>query len=242
MAGPPLSRAVALALALLPGAVLGAETWHGATGARFEAPTHRYGHAIMGGLPEWGRLCLLHDGDRACVTLPETRVFEDIAPRLADLDHDGTPEAVVVESSVESGAALTVYRLRDGALQRIAAPPIGRRNRWLAPVGIADLDGDGKVEIAYVDRPHLARRLRVWRFADGALTHVADRDGLTNHRIGWEFIAGGIRHCGAAPEMVTATADWSAIAASTLVEGRVETRRLGAFDGPASLDAALDCR
>ena len=236
-----LTLCLSLALALAPGVAAAAETWLGQAAARFEAPTHRYGHAIMGDLPEWGRLCLLHEGARTCVTLPETRVFEDIAPRLADLDHDGTPEIVVVESSVENGAALTVYRKQGAKLARIAAPPIGRRNRWLAPVGIADLDGDGRVEIAYVDRPHLARRLRVWRFADGALHHVADRTGLTNHRIGWSFIPGGIRECGGAPEMVTATADWSAIAASTLSGGRIVTRRIAPYNGPASLDAALRC-
>jgi hypothetical protein len=44
-----------------------------------------------------------------------------------------------------------------------ATPHIGSANRWLAPIGAADLDGDGRVEIAYVDRPHLARTLRIWR-------------------------------------------------------------------------------
>lgn len=237
----PLLRRILLVLVLLPVPAQASETWLGPTGARFEAPTHRYGHGIMGDLPEWGRLCLLLAGDRICVTLPETRVFEDIAPRLADLDNDTVPEIVVVESSVARGASLTVYRLQDGGLARIAAPPIGRRNRWLAPVGIADLDGDGRVEIAYVDRPHLAKRLRIWRFVDGALTHVADRDGLTNHRIGWGFIPGGIRHCGRAPEMVTATADWSAVAISTLRDGRITSREVAPYTGPDSLNDALDC-
>ncbi|WP_051202556.1 FG-GAP repeat domain-containing protein [Sediminimonas qiaohouensis] len=244
MVAPRLLSAVMgvwLALMLLPGAAQASETWLGSTGARFEAPTHRYGHGIMGDLPEWGRLCLLQKGERICVTLPETRVFEDVAPRLADLDHDAVPEIVVVESSVARGAALTVYRLQDGRLNRIATPPIGRRNRWLAPVGIADLDGDGAVEIAYIDRPHLAKRLRVWRFAGGALTHVADREGLTNHRIGWEVIPGGIRHCGGAPEMVTASADWSAVTVSTLRDGRIRTREIGPYTGPGSLNSAVSC-
>ena len=38
----------------------------------------------------------------------------------------------------------------------------------LAPLGAADLDGDGKIELAYIDRPHLAKILRIWRFDDGA--------------------------------------------------------------------------
>ena len=61
--------------------------------ARFEAPTDRYGHAIMGDLPEWGRLCLANAGQVACVDLPETSVFEDIEPRLVDLDGDQWMEA-----------------------------------------------------------------------------------------------------------------------------------------------------
>ena len=116
--------------------------------ARFENPTNRYGHGIMGDLPEWGRLCLMNAGQIACVDLPETSVFEDIAPRLADLDGDGWMEAVVIESSVTGGASLVVYRLEKGKLQRIATSPIGQRNRWLAPAGIADFDGDGYIEIA----------------------------------------------------------------------------------------------
>ena len=81
-----------------------------------------------------------------------------------------------------------------GDLRLVAATPnIGQRNRWLAPVAAADLDGDGATEIAYVDRPHLARRLRIWRFEGGSLTEIAALPGLTNHRIGEAFITGGLR-------------------------------------------------
>ncbi len=239
---------VLVAVALLNGAGItrAAEktvsaTWLGPTGAQFVAPTHRYGHAIMGDLPEWGRLCLILVGERICVTLPQDRVFEDIAPRLADLDHDAVPEIIVVESSVQAGAALTVYRLNGDTLQRIAAPSIGTRNRWLAPAGIADLDGDGQIEIAYIDRPHLAKRLRIWRYANGALTHVADAGQLTNHRIGDPFITGGLRACGNGPEIVTVSADWRRIKASRLAAETITTRDLGPFDGPATMQAALNC-
>lgn len=237
-----LIRCAALSLALLGGSANAAETWLGPIGARFEAPTDRYGHAIMGDLPEWGRLCLFLVGDQVCVTLPDTRVFEDIAPRLADLDGDAVPEIIVVESSVDAGAALTVYRLDGNRLSRIAAPAIGTRNRWLAPVAIADLDRDGAVEIAYIDRPHLAKRLRIWRYENHELSHVADANGLTNHRIGDPFITGGLRDCGAGPEIITANANWTRIMASRLIGGRIETRDVGTFSGAASVDAALACR
>ncbi|MEP4199040.1 MAG: VCBS repeat-containing protein [Aliishimia sp.] len=209
--------------------------------ARFEGPTHRYGHGIMGNLPEWGRLCLEGGGHNACVTLPETSVFEDIAPRLFDVDQDGTPEAIVVQSTVTQGAALVVYKLHDGGLKRIATPHIGTRNRWLAPAGIGDLDGDGHIELAYIDRPHLAKRLRIWRYKDGALIHVADSDRLTNHRIGEPFISGGLRDCGAGPEIITANANWSRLMASRLSGDEVVSEDLGVYS-PQKLARAMTCQ
>jgi hypothetical protein len=236
-------RLAALFWALLSVAAVAApraETRLGAYSAWYAAPTHRYGHGIMGDLPEWGQLCLSGPSGQGCLTLPETAVFEDMAPRLADLDGDGIPEAVVVESTVTQGAALAVYRLTPTSLTRTATPPIGRRNRWLAPAAIADLDGDGRVEIAYVDRPHLAKVLRIWRYEDGVLHHVADQAGLTNHRIGDPFISGGLRICDGRPELVTANADWSQIIATRLVKNRTQTRTLGRYSD-AALRRAQNC-
>ena len=166
-----------------------------------------------------------------------------IAPRLADLDGDGTDEVIVVRSHVAQGAQLAVYRWTgDDLVLHAVTPYIGRRHRWLAPVGVADLDGDGAMDLAYVDQPHLARVLRVWRHADGALTQVAAAAGLTNHRIGEDFISGGIRDCGDGPEMVTANAGWSRLIATRLADGALTARDIGAFAGPPSFAAALACR
>ena len=96
-----------------------------------------------------------------------------------------------------------------------ATPNIGRPNRWLAPLGAADLDGDGLIELAYIDRPHLAKTLMIWRFEGGELRFVSELAGYTNHRIGERDIAGGIRSCNGRPEMIVARADWSEIAAIT---------------------------
>jgi len=173
-------------------------------------------------------------------TLPKDHVFEDIAARLVDLDLDGQADAVmVVETDMALGGALALY----GPKGKIAETPhIGRSFRWLAPVGAADLDGDGQVELAYIDRPHLAKTLRIWRYAAGGLTEVATQPGLTNHRIGEDFISGRLRDCGAGPEMITADARWSRVMASQFAAGAVTTREIAVFSGPASFAAALACR
>ncbi|SMX43382.1 FG-GAP repeat domain-containing protein [Actibacterium lipolyticum] len=207
--------------------------------AEFGGPTTRYAHGVLGDAIEYGTLELrLKGGQGRRIVLPEARVFEDLAPRLADLDGDGAPEVIVVESDQNLGARLSVYG-PDGLIA--ATPFIGRSNRWLAPIGAADLDGDGMVEIAYIDRPHLAKLLRVWRFQNGMLELVAEAEGLTNHQIGQDFISGGIRDCGQGPELITANANWSQIVATRLEEGRLTTRPLASYAGPRSFAPVLAC-
>ena len=206
--------------------------------AEYGAPTDRYAHGILGDAIEWGELRLETDGGVRIFTLPQERVFEDVAPRLVDLDGDGEPEVVVVETLNTAGAQLAVY---DAGGKIAATPHIGRTNRWLSPVGAADLDGDGLIEIAYIDRPHLAKTLRVWRFVDGGLVPVADLPRLTNHRIGERDIGGGIRDCGEGPEMITASADWTRVMATTLSDGALETGAIGPHRDRSSFATALAC-
>lgn len=232
--GPGLAPSMTLALALAVPAR--AEI----VAAQYVLPTGRYDHGVLGDAIEYGGLQMrLGDGRVLRLTLPETSVFEDLAPRLADLDGDGAPELITVESHMKLGARLAIYG-ESGLIA--AAPHIGRRNRWLAPLGAADLDGDGRMELAYIDRPHLAKTLRIWRFDSGRLIHVADRGGLTNHRIGEDFISGGIRDCGQGPEIVTANGNWSRVMISRLAGGHISSRDAGPYENKASLVAALDCR
>lgn len=216
----------------------------------FSQPTQRYDHGILGDDIEWGSLVWLRQGSAQHgpyavdeLVLPQDRVFEDIRPRLVDLDGDGTFEIIVIETQVNKGAQLAIYAL-DGMqlIKQASTPLIGQTHRWLAPLGAADLDGDGHMEIAYIDRPHLAKTLRIWRYQNGKLTHVADQPGLTNHRIGEDYISGGIRTCAAAPEIITTDASRTRMIASTLKDGRVITRDIGPHTGPDSYQVALDCR
>lgn len=220
-------------------AAAGVASAEGVTAARFTDETTRYAHGVLGDAIEYGALSLTTDrGRRLRIILPEHSVFEDLEPRVVDLDGDGAAEVVVVESHRDLGGQLAVY----GPQGKIAATPhIGRTNRWLAPIGAADLDGDGAVEIAYIDRPHLAKTLKVWRYSDRTLIEVTEMAGLTNHRIGEAFISGGLRDCGSGPEMIVAEANWSGTVAVTLSGGRLSRASL---PYPATRDgfaAALAC-
>ena len=209
-------------------------------GATYADPTDRYPHAVLGDAIEWGTLELtLADGQVARITLPQDHVFEDVAPRLVDLDRDGDNEVLVVEADLAAGAALAVYDERGKVTE---TPHIGTRFRWLAPLGAADLGGDGVVEIAYIDRPHLAKTLRLWSYEDRRLTQVGSRAGLTNHRIGEPDIAGGIRECGAGPEMILATANWSELVALTWDGTGFERRVLGTDTTRPAFAAAMACQ
>ena len=256
---PPSIRRAAqtlcVSLAVLACAAAGSarENWR-VMSAEFSEPTTRYGHAVLGDDVEYGSLLIHVDNGGSGASrfnavqqkarfegrLPLTRVFEELEPRLWDVTGDGLPEVVVIETDVEKGAQLAIY---DAEGQKLAQTPhIGQRNRWLAPIGAADLDGDGNIEIAYIDRPHLAKTLRIWRYEGRKLVEVASLKGLTNHRVGQDFITSGIRDCGQGPEIITVDADWSRIVASRLKDGTVTRRDIARFDKNAGLTSALACK
>ena len=220
--------------------------------AWYEDKTDRYGHNVLDG-NEYATMAVCVGptdslGALALLRLPEDRVFEDIEVRIADVNGDGTDELVVVESSTSGGAELAVYAAeRDSegttaSLRKIAnSPPIGRRNRWLAPVGIADLNGDGQNDIAYVEKPHIGGDLRVWTMRDGELVEIARKSGFSNHRIGEDFITGGVRDCGDGPELVLPNFNWSQLMVVSYGQSGLTARPLGTRTGPDAVAAALAC-
>ena len=207
--------------------------------ADYSNPTTRYDHGILGDAVEWGTLEMgLSDGSTARVVLPWSRVFEDLAPRLVDLDGDGVPEVIAVETHRQFGARLAIY----GAEGLITANDwIGRSHRWLAPAGTADIDGDGFVEIAYVDRPHLAKTMMVYRFRDRMLEFVASTGPVTNHRMGQDFITGGVRDCDGDVAFVLASGNWRDVLSVRWTGGGLAVTPVGPNEGPGSFEIALSC-
>lgn len=204
--------------------------------ARLADPTNRYPHRVLGTIPEHTTLMVTLTGAPTLrITHLAPMVFEDIAPRVIDLDGDARPEVIVVESHETLGARLAIYgHAPDGHFGlRAAGPFIGQRFRWMAVIGAADLDGDGALEIALIDRPHLAKVLRIIR-VDGLQTHsvtlreIASLADVTNHRIGDEMLLGGIRDCGEGPELVLASGDYSQVRIIGFSQGRLTGRSGGA--------------
>ena len=154
--------------------------------AWFAGPTQRYGHGVLGDAVEAGALIAeSKSGSRHVFRLPQSAVFEDITPRLADLDNDGRSEIVAIRAFLDAGGALGVYGLKGGKLGEIArTAPVGRPNRWLNVAGIADFDGDGIRDIAIVVTPHIGGTLEFWSLRKDRLVKLASQHGFSNHAIG----------------------------------------------------------
>lgn len=216
--------------------------------ARLTDPTDRYPHRVMGDIPEHTTLeVVFDDGSKHRLTYQPGAVFEDIAPRVVDLNGDGRPEVLTVESADDEGARFVIFGVGpDGRFGlRGAGPFIGQRFRWMGVMGAADLTGDGKMEIALVDRPHLAKVLRIYRVeglesAQVTTTEIARFDGVTNHRIGDAFLTGGIRTCGERPDLVLASADWRSIMVLSFKNGQLVPQTLGPA-APERFAAAMTC-
>ena len=212
--------------------------------AQYDAPTRRYAHGVLGDSIEAGALTVARIGSKDAtdcqsdtLTLDDAHVFEDLAPRLAHLDESGIPHIITVRAHRDKGAQLAIYQfVPETGLRLLATTPyIGQRNRWLAPAGIGDFDRDGRVEIAYVETPHLGKVLRFWRLEGGKLKQVAALRGVTNHRIGEAFISSATRTCGGTTEVLLASANWARTIAVTLDGTTPKWQDIGPWTGRDNL-------
>jgi len=209
------------------------------TSARYGGPTRAYDHGVLGDSVEYTKLILRAGGRRIVLEAGAGFVFEDIAPRLADLEGDGRPEVIVVRTDMQRGASLAIYGV-EGLITQ--TPPIGQKYRWLAPVGVGDFDGNGRLEIAYVETPHLGKTLKIYNYYNRSLVQTAQIQGLSNHQIGDDYISGGIRNCGQGDEIITADAGWQRVMATSVQQGNMTTRAVGVTGQRGAFSRALACR
>jgi hypothetical protein len=150
------------------------------------------------------------------------RVFEDLLPRLLDIDQDGRDEIVLIESDALRGSSLVVLGVGKPAtaknrtaanataatsaalVERARGPASGRPFRWLNPVGMADFDGDELQDLAAVTTPHIGGMLTLYRYRPPVLQPYAKISGVTNHVMGMveQRLAVVVVRAGQAPSIV----------------------------------------
>ncbi len=224
--------------------------------AWFGSPTARYPHSALGSKEHAASLHVLpaaNQSQEQTYTLPLNRVFEDRVPRLFDLDGDGRDEIVVVEADTLRGAALVVFGLRNGVLVELARGPYaGSTFRWLNPVGVADFDGDGRLDLASVTTPHIGGVLTLHHYRPPRLEPYARFADVSNHRMGEleQQLAVIVMHSGQRPVTLIPDMDlkslralrwdlpgrWTELAHTPLLPARVE--RFTPMDGGGCLHLA----
>jgi hypothetical protein len=158
------------------------------------SPTRRYPHGALGSPVHASSVSArvrTRSGGWQTVehTLALNRVYEDRVPRLVDLDRDGRDEIVLIEADALRGAALVVLGvdlLPDGPrlVERARGPFVGSSFRWLNPVGVADFDGDGRLDLASVTTPHIGGVLLLHHYRPPSLLPFARALDVSNHRMG----------------------------------------------------------
>lgn len=158
----------------------------GISAARYASAVERYGHFALGRPHEYARLIVTTDSGRSvALDLPDDEVFEDLTPRLVSLGAGEPTEILAIVSQRDKGSRLALIRLKEGRLDVSAeSPSIGTPNRWLNPIGVVDLDGDGRAEIAAVTTPHIGGSLRIYRRNGNKLIEIAALAGFSNHIFG----------------------------------------------------------
>ncbi len=153
-------------------------------------PTLRYPHKALGSATHAATLHVqlasnVGTTQELVYTLPVHKVFEDLTVRLVDLDADGRDEIIVIESDAVRGSATVVLGVRAKSLVEVARSPYaGSTFLWLNPVGVADFDGDGKLDIATVITPHIGGMLTLYHYQPPQLVPFARAMDTSNHRMG----------------------------------------------------------
>ncbi|MCZ6629235.1 MAG: VCBS repeat-containing protein [SAR324 cluster bacterium] len=154
--------------------------------AWLSGPTRRYPHGILGDQVEATRLEVLTvTGLALKFTLDGNSVFEDLWPRVVDIQGDGQDEVLVLRSRLNEGSSAALFGVVGTRLMLLAeSEPIGKANRWLNPIGVADFDGDRRREIAVVITPHIGGTLTLFERRGSRLVKNHSKFGFSNHAIG----------------------------------------------------------
>jgi hypothetical protein len=156
------------------------------TEARYTDAVDRYGHFALGKPHEYAAVVATTDSGLSMrFELPAGLVFEDLAPRIVRVDSGAEPQLLTIVSGRDGGARLMLVK-RDGdkLIQAAQSAPIGTSMRWMNPVAVADLDGDGQVEIAAVITPHIGGTLKIFRLEGKRLVEIAALGNFSNHVYG----------------------------------------------------------
>lgn len=156
------------------------------TQARFSLPTDSYDHCVLGDCIEYQAIeAILEDGYMLTLRLEDDSVFEDVTPRLVPMGLNGKKAILTVRSYPDTGAALVLLEVRSGKLKITAeSAPIGTAHRWQNPIGAADFDRDGKIEIASVHTPHLRGILTLYERRGKKLVIDKQAEAFSNHQPG----------------------------------------------------------
>ena len=158
------------------------------------SPTDRYPHSALGSRTHAGSVHVLVASPAGTpheivYRLPIHRVFEDLTLRLTDIDQDGRDEVIVVESDALRGSSVVVLGLEESPSgktlkEKARSAPAGSTFRWLNPVGVADFDGDGKLDVAAVITPHIGGVLTLYHYRPPQLVAYAKAMDTSNHQMG----------------------------------------------------------
>jgi len=159
--------------------------------AQYIEPTDIYPHGTLGDVWEGTGLVVYHEGQFKELQLPDNQIFEDITPRLVDVDGDDTPELICIRTDVNLGGGVAIYRLTETGMEEYAfVREIGTVFRWLNIAAVYDLDQDGNIDLAWVETPHIGGVLKVGRIQEGEIMVDAEHPFVTNHAIGERNLCG----------------------------------------------------
>lgn len=157
-------------------------------------PTLRYPHRALGSPVHAASVHALVKARSGAwqaveLRLPLKRVYEDRVPRIVDIDQDGSEEIVLVEADVLRGASLVVLGVDHTAsgpalVERTRSAFVGTPFRWLNPVGVADFDNDGRLDLAIVVTPHIGGELQLLTYGSPLMAPFARALDVSNHRMG----------------------------------------------------------